>query len=153
MRLAHDGHAPSAFPFSRALSDPAAVTSFLPERAARRVAELHLRGPSGAVPAHILWPSPAESAPPIAVLCPGGRAIEHELCAAGLLVVNAYEATTVDALATVLEWVADHGVELGADPTRLIVAGAGTGADLAAAVARHARELGWPPIVHEVLVR
>src|SRR3954447_9593873 len=105
MHLVHDRHAPSAFPFSRALSDPAAVTSFLPERAARRVAELHLRGPSGAVLAHILWPPPTESAPPIAVLCPGGRPIEHELCAAGLLVVNAHGATTLEALTLVLEWV------------------------------------------------
>src|SRR3954452_8803526 len=100
MHLVHDRNALSAFPFSRALSDPAAVTSFLPERAVRRVAELHLRGPSGAVPAHILWPAPVEGAPPIAVLCPGGRPIEHELCAAGLLVVNAYGAATVDALTT-----------------------------------------------------
>ena len=70
-----------------------------------------------------------------------------------MLVIYARTATTVDELATVLDWVADHGAELGADPERLVAAGAGPGAELAAALARHARERGWPPVVHEVLVR
>jgi len=53
----------------------------------------------------------------------------------------------------VLEWVADHGEELGGDPQRLLVAGAGPGAELAAALVIHARDHGWPPIEGQVLLR
>ena len=51
------------------------------------------------------------------------------------------EAAVQDA-ATALEWAADHAVELDADPARLLVAGEGLGAGLAAAVCLHARDQG-----------
>jgi acetyl esterase len=153
MRPAQHRHAGSVFPFSRALSDPAGVISFLPDR----TAELHLRGPSGPLPARVSFPAQTATAPPLVVLCPGGGAaletLERGLCAAGMLVVCARTATTPDSAATVLEWVADHGEELGGDPTRLLVAGAGPGADLAAALAARASERGWPPIEGQVLLR
>jgi acetyl esterase len=157
MRAVHDRHAPSAFPFSRALSDPAAVTSFLPERTARRTADLHLRGPAGPLPVQVLWPAPGAAAPPAAVLYPGagptGEALSRALCAAGLLVVCARTASTLDEAASVLEWVADHGEELHADAASLLVAGAGSGSTLAAELAEHARERGWPPLAGQVLLR
>jgi acetyl esterase/lipase len=56
-----------------------------------------------------------------------------------------------DAIA-VLEWAADHAAELGADPARLLVAGAGTGGDLAAAVALYARDQGWPVLTRQILI-
>src|SRR6266516_448610 len=156
MRAVHDSYAPSAFPFSRALSDPAAVTSSLPERLAQRTAELHLRGTAGPLPVRVAWPS-EPGTPAVAVLFPGGgpagEALGRKLCRAGLLVVWARNARTLDEAANVLEWVADHGVELGADPSRLIVAGAESGASLAARLARHAEERGWPPITGQVLIR
>jgi len=129
------------------------VTSFLPER----TAELHLRGTSGPLPARISWPARSPAGPPLVVLCPGGGTavdtLESKLCAAGMLVVYARSATTLERAATVLEWVADHGEELGGDPQRLLVAGAGPGAELAAALVIHARDRGWPPIEGQVLLR
>jgi acetyl esterase len=53
------------------------------------------------------------------------------------------EAAVQDA-ATALEWAADHAAELDADPARLLVAGEGLGAGLAAAVCLHARDQGSP---------
>jgi hypothetical protein len=53
---------------------------------------------------------------------------------------------------TALDWAADHAAELGADAARLVVAGWATGARLAAAVARHAYEQGWPEIARQVLI-
>ena len=50
-----------------------------------------------------------------------------------------------DALAA-LQWCADHGAELGGDPRRLILAGDRDAAGVVAALARHARDRGWPPI-------
>ncbi|HXD59163.1 MAG TPA: alpha/beta hydrolase [Thermoleophilaceae bacterium] len=129
------------------------MTSYLPER----TAELHLRGTSGPLPARISWPARSPAGPPLVVLCPGGGTavdtLEQKLCAVGMLVICARSATTLERAATVLEWVADHGEELGGDPQRLLVAGAGPGAELAAALVVHARENGWPPIDGQVLLR
>jgi acetyl esterase len=57
-----------------------------------------------------------------------------------------------DATAAV-QWAADHAAELGADAGRLLVAGVGTGAGLAAGVARRSRDDGWPPIMSQVSVQ
>lgn len=56
-----------------------------------------------------------------------------------------------DAIA-VLEWAADHAADLGADPARLLVAGAGAGGDLAAALALYARDQGWPVLTRQILI-
>jgi acetyl esterase/lipase len=61
------------------------------------------------------------------------------------------EAAVQDA-ATALEWAADHAAELDADPARLLVAGEGLGAGLAAAVCLHARDQGWPIVGRQLLL-
>jgi acetyl esterase len=61
----------------------------------------------------------------------------------------ARRAALADALAAV-HWAADHAAELGADPSRLLLAGIGVGGRLAAAVARQAREDGWPTVTSQV---
>ncbi|MGH2476335.1 MAG: alpha/beta hydrolase fold domain-containing protein, partial [Candidatus Limnocylindrales bacterium] len=60
-------------------------------------------------------------------------------------------AALADALAAV-HWAADHAAELGADPGRLLLAGTGVGGRLAAAVARQARDDGWPAVTHQVSI-
>jgi acetyl esterase/lipase len=54
---------------------------------------------------------------------------------------------------TATAWAADHAGELGADPRRLVVAGEALGAGVAAAVALHARDVGWPVLTRQLLIR
>lgn len=55
--------------------------------------------------------------------------------------------TFVDRFTVALERAGDHADLLGADPSRLMVAGGG----IAARAALHARDEGWPPLVRQVL--
>jgi acetyl esterase/lipase len=50
-----------------------------------------------------------------------------------------------------LVWVAEHGVELGIDPSRILVHGGSAGGGLTAAVALMARDLGGPALIGQVL--
>jgi acetyl esterase len=129
--------------------------------AVRLVADTRLRGLAGPQPARTYWPAASRPAPLLVFLPAGGIEGADPLCravcsGAGLVVLcvsyrrPSWPDGRCDAvLAT--EWAADHARELGADPDRLLVAGDGTGAALAAAVAAHARERGWPPVVHLAL--
>jgi acetyl esterase len=57
----------------------------------------------------------------------------------------------IEAHAT-LAWAADHARELGADPDRLAVVGAGSAAALAERVVELATDEGWPPLRQVALV-
>ena len=131
----------------------------MPDRCAvRLVADTRLRGLAGPQPARTYFPSVAGN-PPMLVFLPA-EGIDHadRLCravcmSAGVVVLSVSyrqplwpDGWSDATLAT--EWAADHASELGADPDRLLLVGAGGGAELAAAVAAHARERGWPPLVH-----
>jgi acetyl esterase/lipase len=140
-----------------------------------RVADVQLRGRAGPLRARAYWPVSASRAasastrPPLLVLFPrstgaGGptEGLGRGLCSLAGLVVLAVRCRPAapDSLGAALEdattatqWAADHARELGADPGRLVVAGEGVGADLAATVARQALDQGWPPILRQVLVR
>jgi acetyl esterase len=138
-----------------------------------RVAGMRLRGPAGPRDARIYWPGRSYSVPVPALLVffhasgfmPGSLDSADALCRAlcsrtGVVVLSvsyrpspphSYPAAFDDATATV-EWVADHAADLNADPARLLVAGEGAGGNLAAAVALHARDHGWPAPVRQVLI-
>jgi acetyl esterase/lipase len=51
-----------------------------------------------------------------------------------------------------LQWLAEQATQLGADPSRLVVAGASAGGGLAAAVALMARDRGGPALAAQVLI-
>jgi acetyl esterase len=61
-----------------------------------------------------------------------------------------YPAGLDDAMA-VLQWAADHGIELGIDTGRLAVAGSSAGAALAARLAQCAADGSAPPVVFQLL--
>jgi uncharacterized protein YndB with AHSA1/START domain len=104
-------------------------------------ADLHLRG---SAPIRVTWPAATPGAPlPLVVHLGREPRIDSP---AVVLAVDAFE----DALRA-LEWCADHGAELGGDPRRLILAGERGAAGLVAALARHARDRGWPPIERTVV--
>ncbi len=105
-----------------------------------RTADLRLRG-SGRI--RVTWPGATTQAPPLVVHL--GREPRID-CPAVVLAVEAFE----DALRA-LEWCAEHGAELGGDPRRLILAGERGAAGLVAALAREARDRGWPPIERTVV--
>lgn len=116
-----------------------------------RVAELRLRGRDGPLRARAYWPSGGVGA--LLVLFPAGDPDTlGEVCTSLGVVVLAPASRLVADAVTALEWAADHAGELGADPDRLLVAGEGTGADLATAAARHAAERGWPVVARLVLI-
>ncbi|XVQ15201.1 alpha/beta hydrolase [Spirillospora sp. CA-255316] len=135
-----------------------------------RFADLRLRGASGRLRARLHWPAPADerSRPALLVFFhsmgeaqPLGHAADplfRSLCSeAGVLVLAPWRQTMVGDLRLhdaieVMEWAADHAAELGADPARLLVAGAGSGGGLAAAVASHAWNQGWPVLTRQVLI-
>jgi acetyl esterase len=139
--------------------------------APRRIAELRLRGQVVPLRVRVHWPAPSSrAAAPLLVLFSGGAG-EHGLdradalgrtlsSRAGVVVVSVPDVAVPDVAvpagfhdaAAALEWVADHGAELDADPGRLLVAGEGAGGGLAAAVALHARDHGWPALARQVLV-
>jgi acetyl esterase len=61
-----------------------------------------------------------------------------------------YPAAVDDAFAA-LKWVSEHAAELGADPSRLAVAGDSAGGNLAAVVSQLARDAGGPPVKFQLL--
>jgi uncharacterized protein YndB with AHSA1/START domain len=123
------------FPFRAcAWSMPGVTTS-------RPTADLHLRD---SAPIRVTWRGAAVVPPPLVVHL--GREPRIDEPAVVLAASGAGDALRA------LEWCADHGAELGGDPRRLILAGEHSAAGLVAALARHARDRGWPPIERIVLV-
>ncbi|WP_219459864.1 alpha/beta hydrolase fold domain-containing protein [Nonomuraea rhizosphaerae] len=131
----------------------------MPDHAAvRLVADTRLRGAAGPLPVRTYWPAATPAAPMLVFLPADGIEGADALCraacsGAGVVVLSVSyrkprrQDGRCDAILAT-EWAADHARELGADPDRLLLAGEGAGAELAAAVASHARERGWPPLAH-----
>jgi len=127
----------------------------------QREAALSLREPGGIVRVRVSWPPPGsgDGGPVLVFLSDVDSSPEavdalcRGLCVEAGMLVLSLRTRAFDAATTALEWTADHAHQLGADPTRLLIGGVGTGGGLAAAVAAHARDLGWPPLTRQVLVR
>ncbi|NYE10651.1 alpha/beta hydrolase fold domain-containing protein [Actinomadura citrea] len=113
--------------------------------------DIHLRGASGPLRAGVRWSGTDDTrlllhfdgAPD--GLGPHAVALSPELDAA--------RPGALDDAAAALGWAADHAAELGAAPARLVVAGRGAGAAIAAGLALLARDEGWPPLERQILVR
>ena len=135
-----------------------------PPRGEPLVADLWLRGASGPARARVGWPDRGSSGGhALVVFLPGlrdtgGDALCRSLCVEVPAVVVALRYAVPEFSAAfregleALEWAADHAVELGADPSRLVVAGEREGARLAARLALRARDDGWPELARQVLI-
>ncbi len=113
-------------------------------------AGLSLRARRSFVRPRVSWPADARDGRPMAVVlaeADWGMDVADALCAEAGFVVLALETDAFDIATITVDWAADHAGQLGADPSRLLVAGG----RLAASVALHARDEGWPPLSRQVL--
>ena len=133
------------------------------------VEDRSIPGPTGDIPVRLYRPADATGA--IVIWYHGGGWVIGDLETAdptarklanrtGALVVSVdyrlapehpYPAAVEDAWAA-LEWVAEHGAELGGDPSRIAVGGDSAGGNLAAIVSVLARDAGIGALRHQLLV-
>ncbi|OBH03155.1 MULTISPECIES: alpha/beta hydrolase [unclassified Mycobacterium] len=136
-----------------------------------RVEDRTIPGPGGPLGTRIYWPSadPGPAAPVVLFFHGGGFVVgdldthdgtarQHAVAAEAIVVSvdyrlapeHPYPAAVEDAWAATL-WVTEHGSELGADTTRIAVAGDSAGGTIAASTAQRARDGGGPPIAFQLL--
>jgi acetyl esterase/lipase len=136
-----------------------------------RVENRSIDGPAGTINVRIYWPADfSEATPPIVVYFHGGGFVAGDLdthdgtcrqhaVGADAVVVSVdyrlapehpYPAAVEDAWAAT-QWAAQHAAELGADPSRLAVAGDSAGGTLSAVIAQRARDNAGPPISFQLL--
>ncbi|OBF18126.1 lipase [Mycobacterium kubicae] len=136
-----------------------------------RVQDRTIEGPAGDIGIRIYWPSTEVAANlPAVVFFHGGGFVMGDLdthdgtcrqhaVGADAIVVSVdyrlapehpYPAAVEDAWAATV-WVAEHGGELGADTTRLAVAGDSAGGTIAAVIAQRARDNGGPTLAFQLL--
>ncbi len=133
------------------------------------VREVLAPGPAGRLPVRVYHPAPGTSLPLVVYFHGGGwvvgnvevndipcRALAN---AAGAVVASVeyrlapettFPGPAEDAYAAT-RWLAEHAGELGADASRLVVAGDSAGGNLAAVVSLMGRDRGGPPIAHQLL--
>ncbi|AYE95506.1 lipase [Mycobacterium paragordonae] len=144
----------------------------LPRRAVHpelRVENRAIDGPGGPIDIRIYWPT-TDSVAPVVLFFHGGGFVMGDLdthdgtsrqhaVGADAIVVSVdyrlapehpYPAAVEDAWAAT-RWVAEFGSEIGADTSRIAVAGDSAGGTIAAAVAQRARNEGAPDIAFQLL--
>lgn len=155
---------------ARRLSDERRRQAATEPEPVARVEDRTIAGPGGDLPVRIYWPS-EDPDPPLTVFFHGGGFVicdleSHDpLCramcnAARSIVVSVdyrrapespFPAAIDDAYAAT-RWVVDSAEDLGADPSRVAVAGDSAGGNLAAAVALRARDEGAPELSFQLLI-
>jgi len=138
-----------------------------------RVEDRDVPAPAGTVAIRIYWPptgSEAGELLPVVVFFHGGGFVigdldsydgtcrQHAVGADAIVVSvdyrlapeHPYPAAVEDAWAATL-WVAEHTAEIGADPTRMAVAGDSAGGNIAAVMAQQARDKAGPALVFQLL--
>jgi acetyl esterase len=135
-----------------------------------RVEDVQIPGPAGAIPARVYGASRPATLPAVAYFHGGGWVqgdleTHHGLCArlalhAGALVVavdyrlapeHKFPAAVEDCLAA-YHWLRARGRDIGADPTRVAVAGDSAGGNLSAVVCQLAAGAGAPVPTCQVLI-
>lgn len=127
-------------------------------------------GPAGNLPVRIYNPAPGTSRPLVVYFHGGGWVVGNievvdKPCraladASGCVVASAQYRLApetkfpgpVEDCYAVTRWLAEHAVDLGGDPGRLVVAGDSAGGNLAAAVALMSRDRGGPEIAYQLLI-
>jgi acetyl esterase len=144
-----------------------------------RIEDRTIPGPAGPIDVRIYWPptdpgrGPGGTKPPVVLYFHGGGFVAGDLdthdgssrqhaVGANAIVVSVdyrlapehpYPAAVEDAWAATL-WVTEHGAQIGADTTRMAVAGDSAGGTIAAVMAQQARDnadKGGPPIAFQLL--
>jgi acetyl esterase len=135
-----------------------------------RVEDRAIDGPAGPINIRIYWPPTGDATPPVVVFFHGGGFVvgdldthdgtcrQHAVGASAVVVSveyrlapeHPYPAAIDDAWAS-LQWVAEHGSEIGADTSRLAVAGDSAGGNISAVIAQRSRDEGGPPILFQLL--
>jgi acetyl esterase len=150
-----------------------AARALVPPPEVARVEDRTVPGPAGEIPVRIYWPrveTPPASYPMVVYFHGGGWVIcdldSHDnICrslsnATGAVVVSVdyrlapehkYPAAADDAYAATV-WAAGHAGELGADPTRVAIAGDSAGGNLTAVVALMARDRGGPALRYQMMI-
>jgi acetyl esterase len=148
----------------------AEVPSLGPPAEVGRIEDRTIPGPSGVIPIRLTAPAGDAPFPALVFFHSGGWVVgsiaTHDgLCralaaASGVAVVSVdyrlapehpFPAAVDDAYAATA-WVAAHGAEIGVDGGRIAVGGDSAGGNLAAVVARLARDRGGPPIALQALL-
>ncbi len=141
-----------------------------PDLAVPRVDDRVVPGPAGDIPVRIYAPESDGSLPVTVYFHGGGWVVgdletHHALCHAlaktsGCMIVSVdyrlapehrYPAAIEDAYAATA-WVSEHGREIGANGSRLAIAGDSAGGNIAAVVALMARDRAGPRIAHQSLI-
>jgi acetyl esterase/lipase len=138
-----------------------------------RVEDRAIDGPAGSVGIRIYWPPtnsvPGDAAPVVLFFHGGGFVMgdldthdgtsrQHAVGADAIVVSvdyrlapeHPYPAAVEDAWAAT-QWVVEHGAEIGADVSRIALAGDSAGGTIAAAIAQRARGEGAPAIAFQLL--
>jgi len=132
--------------------------------------DLVIPGPGGGIPVRVYRPEGGPSLPVVVYFhgggFVGGNIETHDGVCHGLavgvpavvvsvdyrLAPEAPFPAAVDDCEAAVRWVSDHAGELGADGSRLAVAGDSAGGNLAAVIARRTRDTGGPSIAFQLLI-